>query len=39
MLIDAADEYAVGHPTGIADFSKTLPIGVNMADHYKLNVA
>lgn len=34
MLIDAADEYAVAHPTGVADFSKTLPIGVNMADHY-----
>ena len=34
MLIDAADEYAVENPTGIADFSKTLPIGVNMADHY-----
>ena len=34
MLIDAADEYAAENPTGIADFSKTLPIGVNMADHY-----
>ena len=34
MLIDAADEYAKANPTGIADFSKTLPIGVNMADHY-----
>ena len=34
MLIDAADEYATTHPTGIADFSKTLPVGVNMADHY-----
>lgn len=34
MLIDAADEYAVEHPTEVEDFSKTLPIGVNMADHY-----
>lgn len=34
MLIDAADEYAQESPTGVADFSKTLPIGVNMADHY-----
>ena len=29
MLIDAATPVA-----GIADFSKTLPVGVNMADHY-----
>ncbi len=29
MLIDAATPDA-----GIADFSKTLPVGVNMADHY-----
>lgn len=34
MLIDAADEYAAEHATGVADFSKTLPVGVNMADHY-----
>lgn len=34
MLIDAADEYAATNPTGVADFSKTLPVGVNMADHY-----
>lgn len=29
MLIDAADEYAATNPTGVADFSKTLPVGVN----------
>lgn len=29
MLIDAADEYAAEHATGVADFSKTLPVGVN----------
>lgn len=29
LLINAADEYAVVHPTGIASFSKTLPVGVN----------
>lgn len=34
MLIDAADAYAAEHATGVADFSKTLPVGVNMADHY-----
>ncbi len=34
MLIDAADEYAASHATGVANFSKTLPVGVNMADHY-----
>lgn len=34
MLIDAADEYAKESPTEVPDFSKTLPIGVNMADHY-----
>lgn len=34
MLIDAADAYAAEHATGVANFSKTLPVGVNMADHY-----
>ena len=29
MLIDAADAYAAEHATGVADFSKTLPVGVN----------